>query len=144
MEPREMGTLLQNEAEIKGKIFESHMPESKEAIEMGIIVRLVINSLAVLLASKIVTGIYVQSWGTALLAALVLGLINLIIRPLIMLLTLPINIVTLGLFSLVVNAILFWLTGALIRGFDVNGFVPAFLGALIVAVASWIADRIMD
>src|SRR5207237_1392567 len=106
--------------------------------------RLVINALAVLLASKIVTGIYVESWGTALLAALVLGLINLIIRPLIMLLTLPINLVTLGLFSLVINAILFWLTGALVRGFDVNGFVPAFLGALIVAVGSWIADRIVD
>jgi putative membrane protein len=97
-----------------------------------------------LLASHIVSGIYVDSWGTALLAALVLGIINLVIRPIIMILTLPINILTLGLFSLVINAILFWMTGAIVKGFDVNGFVPAFFGALIVAVASWIGHKITD
>lgn len=111
---------------------------------MGLLVRFLASAIAVVVAANWIPGIEVDSWGTAFMAALVLGLINLIVRPLVMLLALPINILTLGVFSLVVNAILFWLTSALVDGFDVDGFVPAFLGALLVAVISWVADKLTD
>jgi putative membrane protein len=81
----------------------------------------------------------VNSLGTAFWVAFVLGIINLVIRPIITLLTLPLTILTLGLFSLVVNAVLFWLTSALVKGFEVHGFIAAFLGALVVMVAQWLA-----
>lgn len=108
---------------------------------MSWIVRLLVVTIVVFLASKYIPGIQVESLTTALIAAVVLGLINLFIRPLLMILTLPINLITLGLFTLVINAVLFWVTGALVDGFDVDGFIPAFLGALVVSIAIWITDR---
>jgi putative membrane protein len=112
--------------------------------QMGLLVRFLASAVAVVAAAKWIPGIEVDSWGTAFMAALVLGLINLIVRPLVMLLTLPINLLTLGLFSLVINAIMFWLTGVLVDGLEVSGFVPAFLGALLVAVVTWVADKFVD
>lgn len=111
---------------------------------MGWLIRLVVNTLVVLLAAHWIPGIHVTGFSAAFFAALILGIINLVIRPLLLLLTLPINILTLGLFTLVINALLFWLTGALIDGFDVNGFIPAFLGALLLTVVSWVLNAIMD
>ncbi|MGA8942221.1 MAG: phage holin family protein [Thermoactinomyces sp.] len=111
---------------------------------MKILLKIIITAVAVVLASKMVAGIEIESWTTAFLAAIVLAVINLIIRPVLVFLTLPINILTLGLFSLVINALLFWFTGSLVEGFFVDGFVPAFLGALIVTVANWITNRFAD
>ncbi|MBD1372224.1 phage holin family protein [Hazenella sp. IB182357] len=111
---------------------------------MGYIIKLVVSTLAVLLASQFIPGIEVNTWGTAILAAFVLGIVNLIIRPLLVLLTLPINLVTFGLFTLVINALMFWLTGSLVSGFEVDGFVPAFLGAFVVTIITWIASFVTD
>jgi putative membrane protein len=111
---------------------------------MGWILRFVFSALAVFLASRYIPGIHVNSLGTAFWVAFVLGIINLVIRPIITLLTLPLTILTLGLFSLVINAVLFWLTSALVNGFEVDGFIAAFLGALAVTVAQWLAGLIAD
>ncbi|MBA4603528.1 phage holin family protein [Thermoactinomyces mirandus] len=111
---------------------------------MKILLKIVAGAVAVFLASEMITGIKVESWKTAFLAAIVLAVINLVIRPLLIFLTLPINILTLGLFSLVINALMFWLTGSLVEGFFVDGFVPAFLGALIMTIANWIVNRFVD
>lgn len=111
---------------------------------MKILLKIIVGTVAVVLASNIITGIEIESWTTAFLAAIVLAVINLVIRPLLIFLTLPINILTLGLFSLVINALLFWFTGTLVDGFFVDGFVPAFMGALIVTVANWIVNRFVD
>jgi putative membrane protein len=110
---------------------------------MKLIVKVVVVALALLLAQQIVPGISVSGFGIALIVALVLGLINLIIRPILLLLTLPITIITFGLFALILNALLFWTTSALVLGFTVSGFVPAFLGSLIVSSAHFIVDRIL-
>jgi putative membrane protein len=111
---------------------------------MGILIRLAVTTLAVFLAAKFIPGIRVDSWTTAFIAALVLGVINLVVRPILSILTLPITILTLGLFSLVINAFLFWLTGVLVDGFDVEGVWAAFLGGLVVAVAAWLAEQFTD
>lgn len=110
---------------------------------MLLIVRLVLNALALLGIAYLVPGIVVESFVSALIIALVLGLVNAIIRPLIILLTLPINLMTLGLFTLVINAFLFWLVSRWIPGFIVPGITEAFLGALILWVVSWVTNALL-
>lgn len=90
------------------------------------------------IAYYIVPGIRVSNFYAALIAALVLALVNLLIRPLILLLTLPFNVLTLGLFTLVINALLFWFTSTMVKGFVVDGFWPAFWGAFAMWIVNWI------
>ena len=107
---------------------------------MGLIVKLLLNGLAVFLAAQLVPGIEVKGFGTALLAALILGIVNTFIRPVLVFFTLPISFLTLGLFILVINALLFWLVGALVSGFEISGFLSAFFGAIIVSIISWVLN----
>jgi len=104
---------------------------------MGLIIRWLLNALAVFLAAQLVPGIELKGFGTALLAALILGLVNTFIRPVLVFFTLPLSFLTLGLFIFVINALMFWLVSALIPGFEVDGFLSAFLGAIIVSIVSW-------
>ncbi|MBL8421065.1 MAG: phage holin family protein [Dechloromonas sp.] len=97
----------------------------------------VINALALLALPYAFSSIHVESFGTALVVALVLGLINTLLRPLLVLLTLPVTLLTLGLFILVINALLFQLTGHLVSGFDVGGFWSALFGSIGYSVISW-------
>lgn len=95
------------------------------------------GTLAILIAAKIVPGVMVTPMG-ALIAAVVLGALNLIIRPILIILTLPINILTLGLFSLVINALMVMLTAYLVPEFLVVGFWPAFFFALALTIINWV------
>jgi putative membrane protein len=110
---------------------------------MQLLLRLLINALAILLVAYFVPGVMVASFLTALVVALVLGLLNVIIKPLLLILTLPINILTLGLFTLVINALLFWFASTFISGFSVSGFAAAFFGALIVTAVNFFAHRVI-
>jgi len=107
------------------------------------IVRWIINTLAVMLAAYLVPGVSVTNFWAALITALVMGLINAIVRPLVLILTLPVNILTLGLFTLVINALMFWLASAIVPGFYVAGFWPAFGGALIFWAVSWLTNSLL-
>jgi putative membrane protein len=104
---------------------------------MGFLIRVVLNTLAILLAGAAIPGIEVESVTAALCAGLLLGLVNAFVRPLLLVLTLPITLVTLGLFLLVLNALCFWMVAAIIKGIHVEGFWAAFLGALVVSAVSW-------
>jgi putative membrane protein len=113
---------------------------------MGFLIRVLVNALAIWLATEVVPGIDARSVTTVVVAALVLGLVNAIVRPVLLVLTLPLTLVTLGLFLFVLNALCLWLTSAVVPGFDVRGFWAAFWGALIVSALSWavngfISDR---
>ncbi len=110
---------------------------------MKLILRWVINAGVLLLLANYLPGITVSGWYTALITALVLGLVNALIKPLLIILTLPINILTLGLFTLVINALLFWFVGTFIQGFSVAGFWPAFWGALILSLVSWFVSSLL-
>lgn len=111
---------------------------------MNLFIRLLINALAILLVAYVIPGVSVSSFLTALVVALVLGLLNVIIKPLLVLLTLPINLLTLGLFTLVINALLFWFTSSFIAGFNVSGFWAAFFGALVVSAVNFFAHRVIS
>lgn len=107
---------------------------------MYLLLRWLINTLAILGIAYYVPGISVSGFYAALIAALVLGIINALLRPILILLTLPVNILTLGLFTLVINALLFWLTSTIVKGFAVADFRAAFLGALIMWLVSWLTN----
>ena len=101
-----------------------------------------LSALSVFAAAYLVPGVRVSGIWAALIAALVIGLVNALIRPILLVLTLPINIVTLGLFTLVVNALMFWLASSVVKGFDVADFKAAFLGALVFWLVSWAANAV--
>lgn len=111
---------------------------------MRILLKIIVGAIAVFIASQWVTGIEVESWKAAFLASIVLGIINLVVRPVIKVLTLPITLLTLGLFSFVINTLLFWMASFFVEGFEVEGFIAAFLGALIMTVANWILGWFVD
>lgn len=109
---------------------------------MLFIVRLIINMVAVLIISYLFPKIIrVDGFLAALVAAFLLGIVNSIIKPILVLLTLPITVLTLGLFLLVINGLMLWLVSALVKGFYVNGFWGAVLGSILISLVSWILTR---
>lgn len=95
--------------------------------------------MGILFAGYLVQGIYLEGYLTAVVAAGVLGVINVLIRPILILLTLPLNILTLGLFTFVLNGFIFYFIGNVVKGMAIAGFWPAFFGALIISVVNGIA-----
>lgn len=113
---------------------------------MKILVKFIITALVIFAISNygFIPGISVTNFTTAIVVALVLGVLNILIRPLLLILTLPVNLLSLGLFTFVINALLLWLVSFFVKGFEVSGFLAAFLGALLIAVAKWLLDRFLD
>ena len=110
---------------------------------MRFLVRVVINAIAIVIAAYLVPGIIVSGPAAALIAGLILGFVNAIVRPVLILLTLPVTLLTLGLFLFVVNAICLALTAALVPGFGIDGAAGAFLGALVVTFVSWVLNALV-
>ncbi len=104
----------------------------------------ILNAVALLVVAYVLPGIVVASFGSAMLAALVLGLINMLVKPVLILLTLPITVVTLGLFLLVLNALMFWLAGSMLKGFQVNGFWWAVGGAILYSLISGFLSNLIN
>ena len=96
-----------------------------------------INAVALIAVAYLMPSITVSSFGAALVAALVLGLVNAVVRPVLVLLTLPVTILTLGLFIFVLNGLLFWMVGTWLEGFHVAGFWPGVFGAILFSLVSW-------
>lgn len=107
---------------------------------MKLIVRWLLLAAALLLTAQIYAGVTVTNFGAALVAALVLGLLNTLVRPLLVLLTLPVTLITLGLFLFVINALMFWAAASLLSGFGVTGFAAALIGSLIYSACGMVID----
>lgn len=103
-----------------------------------------INTVALIAVAYLMPSISVSSFGAALVAALVLGLINAVVRPVLVLLTLPVTILTLGLFIFVLNGLLFWAVGTWLEGFNVGGFWAGVLGAILFSIVSWLLSAIVQ
>ena len=111
---------------------------------MFLLIRLIINMVAILIISYLFPRVIkVDGFWAALIAALLLGIVNAIIRPILVLLTLPITILTLGLFLLVINGLMLWLVSVFVKGFQVNGFWGAVLGSILISIVSWILSRFL-
>ncbi|GAW66331.1 membrane protein [Geoanaerobacter pelophilus] len=109
---------------------------------MTLLVKWLVNALAIGITAYLLPGVAISGFFAALVTALVLGLVNIFIKPLLLLLTLPINILTLGLFTLVINALMIMLVAAIVPGFMVRGFWWALLFGLVLAVVNYILDVI--
>lgn len=107
------------------------------------IVRWLINALALLLTAQVVPGVTLRGVVPTLIAAAVLGIVNAVIRPLLLLLTLPLNLLTLGLFTFVINALMLWLTSAIVPGFAVRGFWSALIGSLLLSLVSFLLSHLI-
>jgi len=106
---------------------------------MYFIIRLLINMVAILIIAYLLPKVLgVDSWLAALVAAFLLGVVNTFIRPLLVLLTLPLTLVTFGVFLLVINGLLLWLVSAVVRGFHVYGFWGAVIGSILISIVSWV------
>ena len=110
----------------------------------GIMVRWLILTVAIMLASYVITGIQVKSFFAAFFAAAILGILNAFFRPVLIVLTLPINILTLGLFTFLINAMLLKMASGVISGFEVYGFWSAVFGSLTISVVSWILSSFIN
>ena len=110
---------------------------------LRLLVLWLINSLALLTVAYVLPGIDVADFTTAMIAAVVLGLVNAFIRPVLILLTLPVTLLTLGLFIFVINGLLFWMVGSWLQGFAVAGFWSGFFGAIVYSIISWALSSVL-
>jgi putative membrane protein len=110
----------------------------------GILIRWIINALALILMSHVIKGVEVDHFFAAFVAAAVLGVINAVLRPIVLLLTLPITILTLGLFVFVINGLMLYIAGSVVKGFHVSGFWASVFGALFLSVISWIVNAFVN
>ncbi len=109
---------------------------------MRFLIRLLITALALLAVTQVVPGITVSGWLPALMAAFFLGILNAVVRPILVILTLPVTILTLGLFIFVINAGIFLLVASFLDGFEVSGFLSALIGSIVISIASGIAHKL--
>lgn len=108
-----------------------------------LLAKLLIIVFALFVVANYVTGVVVDGFYPALIAAFLLSLINLTIKPVLLILTLPLNILTLGLFTFVLNGLLFWFIASFVEGFEVTSFLSAIIGAFIVSIFSWMGNKII-
>ena len=111
---------------------------------MKIIVRWLLLAAALLLVAHLYPGVVVKSFGSAMLAAFVLGLLNTLLRPILVLLTLPVTILTLGLFLFVINALMFYFAASVLQGFSVTGFGAALIGSVLYSLCGLVIDAAME
>jgi putative membrane protein len=112
---------------------------------MKFLIRLLINMATIMIIAYLFPSlIWVDGWVSVLAAAFLLGIVNALIRPIFVLLTLPLTLITLGLFLLVINALMLWLVAGLVGGFHVSGFWGAFFGSILISLISWVFSRIIN
>ena len=126
------------------------MPEKNKEIKWGIsevkqlIAKILISGAALMFTANLLEGIYVDGWGSVFIAAIILGIVNAVIRPLLLILTLPLNVFTLGLFTFVINGLMLKTVAAVVSGFDIVGILPAIVGAIILSVVSTVLNWLIS
>lgn len=111
---------------------------------MKLLSKWLLSAMALLAVAHLYSGVEVQSFGSALIAAVVIGLFNTLLRPVLVILTLPVTLITLGLFLFVINALMFWWAAGLLDGFQVRDFSAALIGSLLYTVAGMIINSVLD
>lgn len=111
---------------------------------MKIIAKWLLSAAALLAVAHLYSGVQVTSFGSALIAAFVIGLFNTVLRPILVVLTLPVTLITLGLFMFVINALMFWAAASVLDGFHVLGFMAALIGSLIYSVLGMVIESALD
>lgn len=113
-------------------------------MKKGFVVKLIITMLALVITAGITPGIYINGLWAGFWAALILGIVNILIKPVFTILTLPLTILTLGLFIFVINGLMLLITAALVPGFTVSGFFAAIIGSIILSICTWVINKVLD
>lgn len=113
-------------------------------MKKGFVVKLIITMLALLITAGITPGIYINGLWAGFWAALILGIVNILIKPVFTILTLPLTILTLGLFIFVINGLMLLITAALVPGFTVSGLFAAIIGSIILSICTWVINKVLD
>ncbi len=108
---------------------------------MNILVKFLLNVFVLVLVARIMPGIEVSGLYIALIVAIVLGFLNILVRPVLLVIAMPINAFTFGLFTFVINGLILWFVSTFIEGFVIDGLIPAIVGALLISVVSWVGER---
>lgn len=116
----------------------------REVAVIGILIRWIILTVSIIIASYLLEGIHISGFFSAFFAAAALGILNALFRPILLILTLPINILTLGLFTFIINALMLKMASGIIPGFEVHGFWTAVIGSLIISVISWLLNSFIS
>jgi putative membrane protein len=111
---------------------------------MGILIRWTILTVSIIAASYLLEGIHISGFFSAFFAAAALGILNALFRPILLILTLPINVLTLGLFTFIINALMLKMASGIIPGFEVHGFWTAVIGSLIISIISWLLNSFIS
>jgi putative membrane protein len=114
------------------------------AVRMKLLIKWLLSAMALLAVAHFYPGVVVQSFTAALIAAFVIGLLNTIVRPILVVLTLPVTVITLGLFLFVINALMFWAASSLLDGFQVRNFTAALIGSLLYSVAGMVIEAALE
>lgn len=109
-----------------------------------VIAKILINGAALMFTANLIDGIYVDGWGSVFIAAIILGIVNAIIRPILLVLTLPLNVFTLGLFTFVINGLVLKTVASVVSGFDIVGIWPAIVGSVILSVVSTVLSWLIS
>lgn len=109
-----------------------------------VIAKILVNGAALMFTANLIDGIYVDGWGAVFIAAIILGIVNAIIRPILLVLTLPLNVFTLGLFTFVVNGLVLKTVSSVVSGFDIVGLWPAIIGSVILSVVSTVLNWLIS
>lgn len=109
-----------------------------------LIAKILINSAALMFTANLIDGFYVDGWGAVIIAAIILGIVNAVIRPILLVLTLPLNVFTLGLFTFVINGLVLKTVASVVAGFDIVGLWPAIIGAIILSVVSTVLNWLIS
>ena len=109
-----------------------------------LIAKILISGAALMFTANLLEGIYVDGWGSVFIAAIILGIVNAVIRPLLLILTLPLNVFTLGLFTFVINGLMLKTVASVVSGFDIIGILPAIVGAIILSVVSTVLNWLIS
>lgn len=111
---------------------------------MGFLIRILVNALAIWFVAEIIPGIEIHGFIQAIGAGLILGLVNAVVRPILLFLTLPLTLATLGLFLLALNGFCLWMTSLLVKGFEVHGFFSAVFGSILISIVSWLLNTFVS
>lgn len=111
---------------------------------MSLIIKLLVNALALIITANVIKGIHLSSFSSAIWASLILGIVNMVIRPIMLLITLPINFLTLGLFTLIINGLMLWTTSQLVSGFAIDTFFSALIGAIVLSIVSTVLSFVFN
>jgi len=111
---------------------------------MKLILKWLLSATALLALAHLYSGVEVKSFGAALIAAFVIGLLNIVLRPLLVILTLPVTVITLGLFLFVINALMFWAAASVLDGFHVSGFGAALVGSVLYSITGLVVDSALE